>query len=658
MPAETTIIRVTRAGTTTFSNISIFHATGPGILDLELLWCPLNNPAPITLEAGQTYYIQAGAYPSEVGTIQVNVAEVFPPANDNFVNAEVIASLPFSTTVDIGDAWNEPGELGSCGSQEKTVWYSFSPTQNMLLSADMLGSSITGFTAIYLSTGPGISDLNLLGCTNNGAFSFLAEAGQIYYLQVGASYSSFGTLEVNLRQIFPPANDNFAGAQPISSLPFSTTMDISDATNEVDEPHWCYFMDRTVWYSFMPTETVVIRADTQGSLINSNLNIYHAVGTGIGGLNILSCTSINGPYTFVAEAGQTYYLQAGGISGEAGSLQVNLEQIPPPVNADFANALVIDSIPFTMDFSNLGANVENGEPEPTCAGSPYNTLWFAFTASETGSFSAKLFNQSFAPFVAVYSGTDFGSLTELGCKLYNENVTFHADAGQTYYIQIGGIYDPGAFGTVTLSLEVAPPAVAVINFSPSNPSSADTVIFCNYSYDPGNVYFQSAHWDFGDGTTVDSLDFCINHRYAADGDYTVSLAVTTFDGRTASTSQVVQVRTHDVGIVKVAAPNSASSRQTKPITVSLRNARYPETVTVDLYKSIPGGDVWIASLTLQVPVLSGNRTKNFTFNYTFTAQDAQIGKVTFRAVATINGANDAFPADNTGISSPPTRVTR
>jgi hypothetical protein len=92
--------------------------------------------------------------------------------------------------------------------------------------------------------------------------------------------------------------------------------------------------------------------------------------------------------------------------------------------------------------------------------------------------------------------------------------------------------------------------------------------------------------------------------------------------------------------------------------VSLRNARYPETVTVDLYKSIPGGDVWIASLTLQVPVLSGNRTKNFTFNYTFTAQDAQIGKVTFRAVATINGANDAFPADNTGISSPPTRVTR
>jgi hypothetical protein len=118
------------------------------------------------------------------------------------------------------------------------------------------------------------------------------------------------------------------------------------------------------------------------------------------------------------------------------------------------------------------------------------------------------------------------------------------------------------------------------------------------------------------------------------------------------------VRTHDVSITKVIAPKSANSGQTKAITVAIRNTRYPETVTVDLYKSTPGGDVWISSLTLQIPKLSGNKTKLFTFNYMFTSQDAQIGKVTFRAVATINGANDAFPQDNIAISSPPTKVGR
>ena len=47
----------------------------------------------------------------------------------------------------------------------------------------------------------------------------------------------------------------------------------------------------------------------------------------------------------------------------------------------------------------------------------------------------------------------------------------------------------------------------------------------------------------------------------------------------------------------------------------------------------------------------------FGFSYTFTADDAQIGKVTFRAVAVISGARDALPADNEAIA-PPTKVSR
>jgi PKD repeat protein len=235
-------------------------------------------------------------------------------------------------------------------------------------------------------------------------------------------------------------------------------------------------------------------------------------------------------------------------------------------------------------------------------------------------------------------------------------LTFHAEAGKTYYFQAGMENGSGYPSAMQFHVEVTPPPEANFYYNPSNPSVFDTIAFSDLSSDPGEAGFQSFTWNFGDGTIATGGS--AYHQYAKDGDYAVQHSVTTVDGRTDSTSQIIQVRTHDVGITKVTAPKSASTGQTKSITVAIRNSHYAETVTVELYKSTPGGDVQIGSLTLQVPVLAGSKTKLFTFNYTFTSQDAQVGKVTFRAVATINGPPDAFPADNTGISSPPTKVTR
>jgi hypothetical protein len=80
---------------------------------------------------------------------------------------------------------------------------------------------------------------------------------------------------------------------------------------------------------------------------------------------------------------------------------------------------------------------------------------------------------------------------------------------------------------------------------------------------------------------------------------------------------------------------------------------------MELYRSIAGGGfAWVASSTQFVPVRSGNRTTQFTFNYTFRPEDAQAGKVTFRVEAFIEGANDAFLADNQAFSTPPTKVSR
>jgi hypothetical protein len=164
-------------------------------------------------------------------------------------------------------------------------------------------------------------------------------------------------------------------------------------------------------------------------------------------------------------------------------------------------------------------------------------------------------------------------------------------------------------------------------------------------------------WQFGDGESF--TGFNAFHRYAADGDYTAVLNVTTVDGRTASQTQTVHVKTHDVAITKLSAPQSARSGQTKQITASLRNTRYPENVQVQLFKSSPsfGGFQQVGTTTILVPVRQGNQTIPVVFSYTFTSEDAVVGKVTFRAEATLVNGRDALPADNTAVA-PPTKVTR
>jgi hypothetical protein len=134
--------------------------------------------------------------------------------------------------------------------------------------------------------------------------------------------------------------------------------------------------------------------------------------------------------------------------------------------------------------------------------------------------------------------------------------------------------------------------------------------------------------------------------------------VKTTDGRTASISQNVEVKTHDVTIAKVLVPQTAGVGQSRTITVGLTNGKYPETVQVQLLKSVAGGG-WqqVGVLTQYVPVRGANRTTTFDFSYTFAPEDAVLGKISFQAIASLQGARDAIPTDNVFISLP-TKVAR
>ena len=142
------------------------------------------------------------------------------------------------------------------------------------------------------------------------------------------------------------------------------------------------------------------------------------------------------------------------------------------------------------------------------------------------------------------------------------------------------------------------------------------------------------------------------HRYEADGDYEVEMTVETYDGRVGSAAQTVSVQTHDVAITGLTTPRAAKANQSRTVTVRLANKRYPEQVYLELYKSGPWGFEWVDAIELTLPAKPGGGTTQGRFRYTYTQQDAAIGKVTFRAMVHLWDARDAFWSDNEAISAP------
>jgi PKD repeat protein len=463
-----------------------------------------------------------------------------------------------------------------------------------------------------------------------------------------------------IQQLVAPSNDNFADATVIAALPFTNTVDITDATTETGEPTPSCSIGssgRTVWYAFTPIDARLISA----SVFTPFRTVFATYGgTSLAALTQLGCgDGFGGNMTFLAQTGTTYYFQVGGSDGQSGTVEFRLEAIPPPPNDNFVDATPIPVLPFdaTVDIT-AASREEPDEPTPSCSfgSSSGRTAWYTVTPTQPGSISASIINTfSFSTVVAAYTGSSLASLAEVGCRTFGGRLTFRAEAGTTYYFQVDGLF--GGAGPLEFRLEVTPPPVANFFFFPSDPSVFDVVQFIENTFDPGEVGVQSREWNFGDGTSTTTTDCCVTHSYTADGSYTVQLTVTTFDGRTASTSQTVLVRTHDVAITKFSVPKSASAGQTRAITVGINSRRYPETVEVQFFKSVPGGFQFVGVLTQSVPVRPSNRTTNFNFSYTFTSADAQVGKVTFKAVANMVGARDALPADNEAIA-PPTKVTR
>ena len=131
----------------------------------------------------------------------------------------------------------------------------------------------------------------------------------------------------------PPSNDLIAGAKPVAAIPYTDSIDTSEATTDTTDADLnancgAPATDASVWY---------VVAGTGGDLfVDVSASDYSAgvlVGVGSpGSLQLVTCGP--GSVAFTAETGSTYYIMAiddqfdGG--GNGGQLSISVDVPPPP----------------------------------------------------------------------------------------------------------------------------------------------------------------------------------------------------------------------------------------------------------------------------------------------------------------------------------------
>ena len=129
--------------------------------------------------------------------------------NDDFNNAIVIPSIPFSKSQDVTNATMALDDPYSCSYPSQTVWYAYTPNTNIRLEANTFGSNYDTVLSVYTGSRGALTEVACNDDANGTLQSrvrFDATAGTTYYFMVGSFYpgASPADLVFNLLEGPPP----------------------------------------------------------------------------------------------------------------------------------------------------------------------------------------------------------------------------------------------------------------------------------------------------------------------------------------------------------------------------------------------------------------------------------------------------------------------
>jgi hypothetical protein len=360
-------------------------------------------------------------------------------AHDDYANAKVISSVPYTDTIlDTKEATTDGSDpVPSCAARRgKSVWYQFTPVSGGTVTATTIGSNYDTVLSAWTGS-PGAfteeacnDDWGISGTGLQSRISFGLTGGVTYYFMASAYWDDGGVLVFNLDFVPGAANDDFADATVVSSLPYTDIVDTTTATIETSDPTpSCRgYRNKSVWYEFTPTEDGTIVADTIGS--DYTIGTILSAWTGSPGAFIeVDCNDYSwgvmpqAQIIFPVTGGVTYYFMISDDTYDFGGYLVfNLYQAPsPPPNDDIADATITSALPYTDSVDTTTATTEPSDPVPSCSSSYQSkSVWYQFTPTEDGTIVADT-HTDYRSMLSAWTGSP-GAFAEVDCN-YNSSTT-------------------------------------------------------------------------------------------------------------------------------------------------------------------------------------------------------------------------------------------
>jgi hypothetical protein len=352
------------------------------------------------------------------------------------------------------------------------VWYRYTAPSAQLLIADPAGSTYPALTSVWTDSSFGLA---AIACARlGGPVAFHAEAGHTYWFQISAPEAGSATeLSFGVQVGVPPANDNFADATVVSSLPFDANIDLLTASFQSGEPTAsCAFgaTDKTVWYSVTAPRAGYVTAAIGERFEPTAAVLTAHRGSSLGDLTEAGCVSPlfgdQNSFAISVSAGETLYIRVTNLPELPGlstgiSLHLAFQEIPSCAPAAFTvndprgDAFVFgtgqDIIDATLvsggnDGTNYCVRIQFADPLPVFDRFTGATASIAFDTDSNPSTGS--------------GGADFPCGAPLGSQAHGSEIVAHINLTRDVVVPLG--VEPPPIFVSTGGLQSQPTVFAIV----------------------------------------------------------------------------------------------------------------------------------------------------------------------------------------------------
>ena len=463
------------------------------------------------------------------------------PANDEWGEASLFSGVTMTgvnsnATVLVDEPLREKNFEAA-----HTLWWRWTPVEDCNATFSTVGSQRDDGSALNTILGVFTrSDETFSTIVDNddvseadptSSVTFMATAGKTYYICVGGRRRA-EVGEVKLHLDIGRLNDDFKDALAIIERDsYSTSSHVTwwtvaewntNATVQANEPLLQYNQNtsHTLWWRWTAREDCKATFRTLGSkdISGNDLDTLMGIYTYANGAFTIvdenddadENSGQTSSITFVATAGETYYICVGGY-GSSGTGEIHLSWMIGPKNDDFeyANYIFYDGHFYntgSLTAVNTNATVEADEPLLQHKGA-HHTLWWTLTPNvdRTLTFdtvgSVNDFGDPLDTILGVYtisSGGTFSTIAENDEMDDGDDVssvTFAATAGVTYYVCVGTA-NSSQLGAIQLNWTSSHP----------RPANDDWENAISISGGSGTVSFQNIGATMQDGEPLPKFD--------------------------------------------------------------------------------------------------------------------------------------------------------